>query len=380
VRPLIYVVVIILASFAGRWLRNANRKSLEAEQSQGVPSARDLPLSLRLGIGQKLVGLMTAIMLPFIAWMVWIFDQDPDLEHTSAWAVGIAFLGSMTLASVVGNIVRKRLLRSAGERYKQQLTLGPVPDADGRRALMQTSFVILGIVMVPLMLGLVYGQRASSSPSSGAASSNLIEPVAPLNTDAIIPAAHDTLAVSTTRTSSIPPAPQNVPVYFVPIGNLAVVDVPYLVGYYQQRFGLTITPLTAIAPGRTFDPRRRQFQAEALIRSIEAGYPDIANDGRSILIGITEADIYTASENWRFALGLRAQGRLAVVSSARMDLDHVNHGTPVDSVALHGRLTKMISRELGFLYYRLPISRNQKSVMRSSIMAVDELDDLGEDF
>jgi predicted Zn-dependent protease len=313
--------------------------------------------------------------------MVWIFDQDLDLEHTPAWAVGTAFLGSMTLATVVGNIVRKRLLRSAGEQYKQQLTLGTVPDANGRRALMQTLFVILGIVMASLIFGLVSGQRASSNPPSSADSSSLIEPVAPLNPDATIPAsAHGALTVSTTRASSIPPAPQNVPVYFVPIGNLAVVDVPYLVGYYQQRFGLTITPLTAIAPGRTFDPRRRQFQAEALIRSIEAGYPDIANDGRSIMIGITEADIYTASENWRFALGLRAQGRLAVVSTARMDLDHVNHGTPVDSVALHSRLTKMISRELGFLYYRLPISRNQKSVMRSSIMGVDELDDLGEDF
>jgi len=56
-----------------------------------------------------------------------------------------------------------------------------------------------------------------------------------------------------------------------------------------------------------------------LIQSIHDAYPTIANDGRSILIGITESDIDTTSENWLFALGLRGP-RMAVVSSARMDL------------------------------------------------------------
>jgi len=56
-----------------------------------------------------------------------------------------------------------------------------------------------------------------------------------------------------------------------------------------------------------------------LIQSIRDAYPTIANDGRSILIGITESDIDTTSENWLFALGLRGP-RMAVVSSARMDL------------------------------------------------------------
>ena len=56
-----------------------------------------------------------------------------------------------------------------------------------------------------------------------------------------------------------------------------------------------------------------------MIQSIRDAYPTIANDGRSILIGITESDIDTTSENWLFALGLRGP-RMAVVSSARMDL------------------------------------------------------------
>jgi predicted Zn-dependent protease len=96
---------------------------------------------------------------------------------------------------------------------------------------------------------------------------------------------------------------------------------------------------------------RQQNQVEGLITSLERSYSTLANDGRSILVGITEADVYTTSENWIFALAWRNQGRFAIVSSARMDLNHFDYGAPRDPVALHNRLTKMISREIGFLYY-----------------------------
>jgi predicted Zn-dependent protease len=154
-----------------------------------------------------------------------------------------------------------------------------------------------------------------------------------------------------------------------------------LIGYYKQRFGLTIQALPAIGidPG-SLNATRRQIQAERLVASMERSYPTLVNDRRSVLIGITEADIYTTGENWAFALGLRDQDRFAVVSSARMDLNHVAYGAPSDPVALHSRLTKMISREIGFLYYDLPFSPNPRSVVRTSLLGVDELDELGEDF
>jgi predicted Zn-dependent protease len=139
---------------------------------------------------------------------------------------------------------------------------------------------------------------------------------------------------------------------------------------------LTINRLPAIAlDPNTFNPDRQQNQVEGLIKSVKRGYPALANDHRSILIGVTEADVYTASENWQFALGQRDEGRFAVVSGARMDLNYFDYGAPRDPAALHSRLTRMISREIGFLYYRLPFSDDPRSVVRSSIMGVDELDE-----
>ena len=382
-RPAIVVAIVILAWYAGRWLAKANRKSLEKEKLEGLPDARDLPSSVRLGIGQKLVGLLLVIFFPFIAWYTWTFARDPEMVRTSAWLIGAAFLATMILATTVLNIVRKRLLRAAGEEYRQQLALGPLADTNSTGVLMQTGLFLLAVTIVCGALGVALSNRlaGSSSPESAADFSNCAgdthnnEPLASPQGEPGAAAAAPLVLTVPGRAANIPRAPLNVQVYFVPIGNLTSIDLPYLVRYYQQRFDLTIAPLPAIEIDKcTFNTTRRQNQAEGLIQSMEAGYPKLAGDGRSVLIGITEADIYIKHENWGFALGLRHQGRYAVVCSARMN------SKPLDTVGLHRRLTRMISREIGFLYYGLPFSRNERSVVRSSIMGADELDGVGEDF
>jgi predicted Zn-dependent protease len=191
----------------------------------------------------------------------------------------------------------------------------------------------------------------------------------------------DAPAPPITKASHIPRAPWAAQVHFVPLGNLASVDMPSLVSYYEQRFGLRVETLPAVPlDASTFNLMRQQNDADMLIALLQRGYPALANNRRAILIGITEADIYIPSMDWRFALGLRAEGRFAVVSSARMDLNHFDGSAPVDTGILHTRLKKMLSREIGFLYYRLPFSPDPRSVVRSSLMGVDELDEMGEDF
>ena len=184
-----------------------------------------------------------------------------------------------------------------------------------------------------------------------------------------------------TKASHIPRAPWAAQVYFVPIGDLVSVDLPSLVSYYKERLGLHVETVPAVPlDSSTFSIMRQQNDSDMLIALLRRSYPALANDGHAILIGITEADIYIASVDWRFALGLRVGGRFAVVSSARMDINHFVTGAPVDTAILHTRLRKMLSREIGFMYYRLPVSPDPRSVVRSSLMGVDELDEMGEDF
>lgn len=169
-------------------------------------------------------------------------------------------------------------------------------------------------------------------------------------------------------------------VYFVPIGQFSSPSMPQLMLYYKRKLGLTIEVL----PGLQFEDSvldfdRRQAIAEELIALTKRHYPQLANDPQAILIGITDLDMYIRQiVEWRWAFSFRQEGRFAVVSSARMDPE--NWGLPPDSGLLHTRLQKMLSKNLGILYYRLPESKSRSSVLFGPILGLEDLDSIGEDF
>lgn len=168
-------------------------------------------------------------------------------------------------------------------------------------------------------------------------------------------------------------------VYFVPLGKFQSVDVKHLMIYYQNKFGLAIETLEKLEPeDKALDQDRKQYIAEELIALMQRGYPKLANDPSVVLIGIIEKDMYIRQYDWRFSFGFRQSGRFAVVSAARMD--PVNLGQPSNINLLHERLRKMITKNLGILYYRLPQNNNPNNVLYGRILGIDELDAAGEDF
>jgi predicted Zn-dependent protease len=168
-------------------------------------------------------------------------------------------------------------------------------------------------------------------------------------------------------------------VYFVPLGNISSLSLESLVSFYKRKFGLPIKTLPGLQLERSsVDWQRRQLVAEELIEFMKRGYPRLASDSRAILIGITEFDMYIRKYNWQFSFSYRAQDRFAVVSSAR--LNPVSFGQPADQALLHTRLRKAITKDIGILYFHLPQSNSPRSVLYRSILGIDDLDRVGEDF
>ena len=131
-------------------------------------------------------------------------------------------------------------------------------------------------------------------------------------------------------------------------------------------------------PG-TRDESRQQLRAEQLVASVRDGIPEHTHDPKEILIGFTSEDIYPASQNWRFAFGWRLAGTgTAVVSTARMSLHYA--GEPSDPNLSDTRLRKMVTKDIGILYYGLPQSQDPRSVLYNQILGIEELDQVGEKF
>jgi predicted Zn-dependent protease len=169
-----------------------------------------------------------------------------------------------------------------------------------------------------------------------------------------------------------PPIPRRV--YLAPFGDFPREDADTLVAHFREKFGLTIEVLPSIpVPEEAIDRERDQLIAERLLDAIAAA--DIVTvDPDAVVIGLTDVDMYIASETWRYAYGLRGPGTLAVVSTGRMS------ALGASEARQHQRLRKVVTKDLGILYYGLTASDDPRSVLYRNIGGPQDLDYTSEDF
>lgn len=169
-------------------------------------------------------------------------------------------------------------------------------------------------------------------------------------------------------------------IYFVPIGDAPTSEINALVAHYQQKFGLEGTVLPALTPRSSeVNPDRHQLIAENVLDSMHRRYSQYVENNSSILIGITSDDMYPLEEDWQFCFGWRKpEIRSAVVSTARMNIHY--EGEPANQANETSRLQKMVTKDIGIMYYNKSTNDNPRSVLFSGILGIEELDQVSEDF
>jgi len=165
--------------------------------------------------------------------------------------------------------------------------------------------------------------------------------------------------------------------YFVPIGR-QVVSAQTLARYYTHKFNIQVHVLPAISP--TPDDRdavRNQYIAEEMILTMRHAYPAIARAPQSVMIALTDEDIYPRSLNWKFTYAFYSYYRFAIVSSRRMDpgFEHEeDHNATETLLNTKQLLTTYIAR----LYFRIPQSFDNTSLLHPSMEPDAGSDDLYE--
>jgi hypothetical protein len=162
------------------------------------------------------------------------------------------------------------------------------------------------------------------------------------------------------------PPPLHAAVLVVPIGAFPADRLRNLPHDYAAAYGLSMTIADPIAmPAAAFDPSRQQYVAEDLIAAVNANHPTARAQG-VIVIGVTTADLYIRGIDWDWAFALREEGAIAVISVARMP-----NTKQVSRWRLFGT---MMTRQVGFLCFRLPPSENPYDVLYRDILSVGDLD------
>jgi predicted Zn-dependent protease len=154
----------------------------------------------------------------------------------------------------------------------------------------------------------------------------------------------------------------------------AQAHLEYLKQYYKEQLGLLVEILPELVPDRSaWTDDRGQWSGEGLAEQVRHV---IGNDD-GVVIAVTGEDMYLRTVNWRFAFGLRAGNRVAVVSYARMDPRFF--GGPEAMNLLQRRLRRMVTKDLGLMLYGLSASADPASPIYRDIGGLQELDAMQDD-
>jgi predicted Zn-dependent protease len=185
-------------------------------------------------------------------------------------------------------------------------------------------------------------------------------------------------SASVARVAVYLPAPPGRHLFLAPLGSFPADTVESLVDFYRQKYGLEINVLNAIPiDPDAWDVGRDQLVAEELIESMRFSYPVVTNDTGAVVIGLVTTDVYTRTRtDWDWSFGVRGEGRFAVVSTARMTAELVARREDRE----RSRLRKMVTRDIGVLYYGMALNDDPRSVLYERLLSVDDLDKLSEDY
>jgi hypothetical protein len=181
------------------------------------------------------------------------------------------------------------------------------------------------------------------------------------------PTAHD--ATATGRLPR-PLLAKSSSIWLVQLGDGARVNTARLAQELTVRYHLPVRTLPKLKlPRWTLDGDQRALVAEQLIRLLRQAY--LAR-GSAVVIGITDFEMYSRTEDLPNTFSWRAPPRYGVVSTSGLGAEF--SGDP----SRHVRTRKLVARNIGFLYLRRHEVDDRHSLLRPSMHGVDDIDELDE--
>jgi YD repeat-containing protein len=166
--------------------------------------------------------------------------------------------------------------------------------------------------------------------------------------------------------------------YFVPMGRQAF-PVESLAAYYRDKFKIDVTVFPEIAiNSAAYDSSRGQYIAEEMVLEMKRAQPKIARASDSIIIILTDEDIYGRSLGWNFTYSFHTDSKFAVVSSRRNDPAFWDRSTPHDDAKQLAGMKQMLTKYIAMLYFHVPQSFDPTSIMYQPLMPNGAPDNLYE--
>jgi len=166
-------------------------------------------------------------------------------------------------------------------------------------------------------------------------------------------------------------------IYFVPLGLNEGESLDWAPAYYKGRLGVDVVVLPpAPLDPKLMDLERNQLNADKCFDFMGQQHPEIAGDPSSLLIAVTSTDLYIPSLGWSYAENSRRDSRYAIISSARLHPPLLGLWNPE---WLNSRVQKLLTKNIGILYFDLPMSADYTSLLSSGVLSGIQIDEMAGD-
>jgi hypothetical protein len=167
-------------------------------------------------------------------------------------------------------------------------------------------------------------------------------------------------------------------IYLVPLDEFPIERAHALGAHFRAAFDLPIDVVSAMAwPDGAYDDGRGQMDTSIMLSHLESSFPE--RDPRVVVIALSMRDLFNSEVGWSYVFSYRRHNRVAVVSPVRMDRGCLGI-VPADESRILSRLKKMVGKNIGIMYFGLPLSRDPGSMLYGSIGGPQELDAMSEQF
>jgi YD repeat-containing protein len=162
-------------------------------------------------------------------------------------------------------------------------------------------------------------------------------------------------------------------VYLVPLNLASEQSLDWAPAYYEAKMGVEVRVLPAAHLDQTeWDSSRHQYVAEKCIDLMVRLHRDLVGDPSAILLGVTSQDMFIDAFDWKYAENLREEGRLGMVSAAR--LKPSDYPGKWNEELLNSRLQKMLTKNIVVLYFNLALNRDYTSLLSGGVLSGSQVD------
>jgi YD repeat-containing protein len=171
---------------------------------------------------------------------------------------------------------------------------------------------------------------------------------------------------------SLPPVMPKT-VYLLPLDLAPEDSLAWAPAYYQGKLGIDVKLLPSLAVSAAVEHgNQRQLDAEKCVELMRHAYPDLNKDPGAILVGVTSRDMTIVSFHWSYAENYRHGDRFGMVSSARYQpFPLLGKWNPEWRVS---RLQKMLTKNVVMLYFDLPLSNDETSLLSGGVVSANDVD------